>query len=176
MSIEFYLFWKSCLYLCAKLLQLCSTFCDPLDYSSPVSSVHGILQARILEWVAVPSTKGSFQPKDWTHISYISCIGRLVLYQLLPPWEVQWKSCTYVKHIYSFNINESKEWDGRGFVDRYFNSSILGDVWYFFISIFNVILKLKSFYLYPFLISIVQIQNYNNYKFESLCFLIVWFG
>ena len=38
---------------------------------------------------------------------------------------------------------------------------------------FNVILKLKSFYLYPFLISIVQIQNCNKYKFESLCFLIV---
>ena len=45
--------------LCAKLLQLCPTFWDPMDYSSPVSSVHEILQARILNWVAVPSSRGS---------------------------------------------------------------------------------------------------------------------
>ena len=44
------------------------------------SSVHGILQARILEWVAMTSSKGSSWPKDWTRISYISCIGRQVLY------------------------------------------------------------------------------------------------
>ena len=39
---------------CAKSLQLCSTLCEPMDYSPPGSSVHGILQARILEWVAMP--------------------------------------------------------------------------------------------------------------------------
>ena len=38
---------------CAKLLQSCLTLCDPVDYSPPGSSVHGLLQARILEWVAV---------------------------------------------------------------------------------------------------------------------------
>ena len=43
----------------AKLLQLCLTLCDPMDHSLPGSSVHWILQARILEWVAVPSSKGS---------------------------------------------------------------------------------------------------------------------
>ena len=37
-----------------KLLQLCRTFCNPIDYSLPDSSVHGILQARTLEWVAMP--------------------------------------------------------------------------------------------------------------------------
>ena len=41
--------------LCAKLLQSCPTPCNPMDYSPPGSSVHGILQARILEWVAMPS-------------------------------------------------------------------------------------------------------------------------
>ena len=41
--------------VCVKLLHLCSTLCDPKDYSPPGSSIHGILQARILEWVAVPS-------------------------------------------------------------------------------------------------------------------------
>ena len=39
----------------AKLLQLCSTLCDPIDGSPPGSSVHGVLQARTLEWVAIPS-------------------------------------------------------------------------------------------------------------------------
>ena len=43
----------------AKSLQLCLTFCNPMDYSLPGSSFHGILQARILEWVAVSSSKGS---------------------------------------------------------------------------------------------------------------------
>jgi len=47
----------------AKLLQLCPTVCDPMNYSLPGSSVHQILQARILEWVAMPSSKGSSQPR-----------------------------------------------------------------------------------------------------------------
>ena len=54
-----------------------------MDCSLPGSSVHGILQARILEWVAMPSLRGSSWPRDWTCISYISCIGRQVLYHWL---------------------------------------------------------------------------------------------
>ena len=49
--------------------QLCPTLCDPMDCSPPGSSVHGILQARILEWVAVPFSRGSFQPRDRTQVS-----------------------------------------------------------------------------------------------------------
>ena len=64
----------------AKSLQLCPTLCNPTDWSLPGSSVHGILQARTLEWVAVPSSRGSFQPRDRTRASYVSCIGRRVLY------------------------------------------------------------------------------------------------
>ena len=64
----------------AKSLQSCLTLCDPMDSSPPGSSVHGILQARILEWVAMPSSRGSFQPRDWTCVSYFCCIGRWVLY------------------------------------------------------------------------------------------------
>ena len=55
-------------------------FETPMDYSPPGSSVHGILQARILESVAMPSSRGYSQPRDQTHVSYISCIGRCVLY------------------------------------------------------------------------------------------------
>ena len=46
-------------------------FRGPMDCSSPGSSVHGILQTRILEWVVIPSSRGSFRPRDQAHISYI---------------------------------------------------------------------------------------------------------
>ena len=46
----------------AKSLQLCLTLCNPMDYSLPGSSVHGISQARTLEWVAISSSRGSSQP------------------------------------------------------------------------------------------------------------------
>ena len=64
----------------AKSHQLCLTLCDPMDCSHPGSSVHGILQARILEWVAMPFSRGSSQPRDQTHVSHVSCICRWVLY------------------------------------------------------------------------------------------------
>ena len=48
----------------AKLLQSFLTLCDPMDCSPPGSSVHGILQPRILEWVAMPSSRASSQPRD----------------------------------------------------------------------------------------------------------------
>ena len=46
--------------VCIKSFQLCLTFCDPMDCSLPGSFVNGILQARILEWVAMPSSRGFF--------------------------------------------------------------------------------------------------------------------
>ena len=52
--------------------QLCLTLCDPVDCSPPASSVHGILQAWIVEWVAMPSFRRSSQPRDWT---FMSCIA-----------------------------------------------------------------------------------------------------
>ena len=51
---------------CAQLVSLC----DPVDCSLPGSSVHGIFQARILEWVAFSSSRGSSWSRDWTHISW----------------------------------------------------------------------------------------------------------
>ena len=46
-------------YVCAQSLQSCLTLCNPMDYSLPDSSVHGILQLRILEWVAISSSRES---------------------------------------------------------------------------------------------------------------------
>ena len=57
----------------AKLLQSCPTLCDPMNCSPPDSSVHGILQARIPGWAAMPSSRGSFQPRDGTCVSWESC-------------------------------------------------------------------------------------------------------
>ena len=55
-----------------SVAQLCPPFCDPRDCSSPSSSVHGIFQARILEWVAIYSSRGSSQTRDWTPVSCFS--------------------------------------------------------------------------------------------------------
>ena len=60
--------------------QSCPILFDPMNRSLPGSSVHGILQARILEWVAISSSKGSSRPRDPTCVSCIFCIGRRILY------------------------------------------------------------------------------------------------
>ena len=73
----------------AKSLQLYLTLCDPMDCSPPGSSVHGILQARILEWVAMPFFRGSSWPRDWTHVYCISCFSRQILYH----WDT-WEAWT----------------------------------------------------------------------------------
>ena len=56
--------------------QVCLTLCDPMDYGQPDSSVHGIFQARILEWVAISYSKGFSWPRDRTQVSWVSHIGR----------------------------------------------------------------------------------------------------
>ena len=65
---------KSPFYVCmwAQVLQLCPTLCDPVSCSPPGSSVGGISQARILEWVAIFFSRGSSWPRGWTHVSYIA--------------------------------------------------------------------------------------------------------
>ena len=68
----------------AKSLQLCLT----LRPYRPVPSVHGILQARIQEWIDMPSTRGSSRPRDRTCVSCNSCIGRQILYPSTT-WEAQ---------------------------------------------------------------------------------------
>ena len=57
---------------CCSVAQPCPTLCNPMDCGPPGSSVHGILQARTLEWVAMPSSRGSSRPRDRTHISCVA--------------------------------------------------------------------------------------------------------
>ena len=59
-------------WVCAQSLQSCPTFCDPMDCRPPGFTVYGILQARILKWVAISSCRGSSWPRDWTHIELTS--------------------------------------------------------------------------------------------------------
>ena len=70
--------WISC---CCLVVQSCLTLCDPVDYSPPGSSVHGILQARILEWAAIPFSRGSSQTRDQT---WVFCIAG-GLFTIWPP-------------------------------------------------------------------------------------------
>ena len=53
----------------------CVQLCDPVDCNPPVSSVHGIFQARIVEWVAIPFSRGTSWPRDWTCDSCVSGIA-----------------------------------------------------------------------------------------------------
>ena len=59
------------------VIQSCLTLCDPTDYSPPGSSVHEVFPARILEWVAMSSSRGSSPHRDQTQVS---CIARQILY------------------------------------------------------------------------------------------------
>ena len=70
-----------------------------MDCSLPGSSVHGISQARILEWVAISSSRGSSRSRDWTHVSCIPCIaGRFFIHwatwEALDSIEVKWREVT----------------------------------------------------------------------------------
>ena len=58
----------------SEVIQSCLTLCNPVDCGLWGSSVHGIFQARILEWVAISFSRGSFQPRDWTQVSHT--VGR----------------------------------------------------------------------------------------------------
>ena len=58
----------------SKVAQSCPTLCNPMDCSPPGSSIHGILQTRILEWVAISCSRRSLRPRDWIQVSRI--VGR----------------------------------------------------------------------------------------------------
>ena len=79
------------LFICeCSVTQSCLTPCDPMDWSLPGTSIHGILQARMLECVAISFSRGSSQPRDQNCISCVSCIVRQIFYHSAS-WEVSWK-------------------------------------------------------------------------------------
>ena len=71
--------WGCQVVLCSAA-QLYPTLCNPMDRNPPGSSVHGVFQARMLEWVAISSSRGASPPRDQARISCVACIGRQILY------------------------------------------------------------------------------------------------
>ena len=101
---------------------LCLTFCDPMDCSLRGSSVHGILQAKILEWVAMPSSRGSSRLRNQTHISYVSCIGGRFSLPLAPHGKLTqlWSNCCYTMDCspqapLSLGFSRQEYWSGQPF-------------------------------------------------------------
>ena len=80
-----------------KSFQLCPTLCDPMDCSLPGSHVHWILQARILEWVAMLSFRGPSWPRVWTLVSFVFSIVQRVLYLY------EFLNFGYLVHLYLIN-------------------------------------------------------------------------
>ena len=91
------------LYMYAKSLQLCPTLCDPMDHNLPGSSV----QARILEWVAVLSSRGSCLSRDWTRVSYVSCLVGGFLYHWHHLGSPHY--CFTLTHKIVYMMNRSRE-------------------------------------------------------------------
>ena len=88
-------------------MSMCSVTSDflwPPGLCLPGSSTHGISQARILELVAIPFSRGSTQSRDWTSVSCISCIGRRIPYHC-----ATWKA----QPLYSFVLKEIGYWEGK---------------------------------------------------------------
>ena len=71
-SVAFCVYWYDQFHLKIFLVLFETPYRPHMDYRPPGSSVHGILQARILEWVAIPFSRGSSQPRDWTWVSHIT--------------------------------------------------------------------------------------------------------
>ena len=74
--------WATELNWTAAQSLICAWLCDPMDCSPLGSSVHRILQVRILEWISISYSRGSSWPRDQMHISWVSCSCRRILYQL----------------------------------------------------------------------------------------------
>ena len=78
--------------------KLWPSLCHPMDCSLPGSSVHGIFQARILEWVTISYSRGCSQSRDQTHIFYISCIVRQIFFlTTVPPGNLQRRCDMYIQ-------------------------------------------------------------------------------
>ena len=96
--------------LCVGVLvtQLCPTLYNSMNYSPPGFPVHGILQARILEWVAISSSRGSSWPRDRTCVSCVSCIvgGFFIHCAMIPLSQIYQRSFrkhTHISHFCAFS-------------------------------------------------------------------------
>ena len=85
--------------MCAKSLQSCPTLCDPMECSPPGSSVHEILQARIMDWIAMPSSRGSSPPRDQTQVSMSPALAAR-FFTTSMTWETPQKLAIHLRLIH----------------------------------------------------------------------------
>ena len=133
-----------------------------MDCSPPGCSVHGILQARILEWVAMPSCRRSSQSRDWTHVSYVSCFDRRVLphqHHLGSPRHVSLKSYSgWTTHV-------TLEFLKLKFISRFsmiFASDFSEEKW---ISCYSVMLRLCKWKYFN-VVKILKLKLCSCYFFQ----------
>ena len=99
----------------SEVAQSCLTLCDPMDCSLLGSSVHGIFQARILEWVAISFSRGTSRPRDWTWVSHI--VGRC-----FTVWAIREAlQCIYIEYLIALQTHDPFLWcEGSNCVEIYF--------------------------------------------------------
>ena len=142
----------------SEVTQSCPTLCDPMDCSPQSSSVHGILQARVLEWVAISFSRGSSRPRDWTQVSCIAgrrfnlwatrealIEAKLVLYYQAPNrttviiYGIYWNKNTFLRFL-SFTYHTSNQYCDNVLI---FWWNIIS--WCFVKSLFVIILNICKF-------------------------------
>ena len=104
----------TCVYalVCVCVCLVSKWLCDLMDFSLPGSSVHGILQAKVLGWVIISFSRGSSQPRDRTQVSCVSSTGRWILYQ----WRHLGSSYVHCVYIHTYTLcNIIQPWEGRKF-------------------------------------------------------------
>ena len=111
--------------LSVLVTQLCQTLCNLMDCSPPGSSVHWISQARILEWVTVPFSRGSSQPRDWT---CVSCIVN----SSLPSESPGINRMNFINQVYKAAVN-SRAWVNFAFVGscQVYDTSLFSSFFFF---------------------------------------------
>ena len=130
-----------------KVTQLCLTLCNLMDYSLPEASVHGILRARILEWVAIPFSGGSSWPRDWTQVSCIA--GRFFFFFFFTAWATREAHYIYRVAMNTMTLSEprgSHQFLHRLLLSSGIKASTLQTCWKALTSV--SLFKLKSMYCY----------------------------
>ena len=117
-------------FVCVLVPKSCPTLCGPMDCSPPGSSVHGIIQARIPEWVVIFFSRGSFQPRDQIQVCSASCVGRHFLYHWATwetPQDAKWTIFHLRSLIQMYLIILSSQWPKNNIVvfliQKYFSST-----------------------------------------------------
>ena len=139
-----------------------------MDWTPPGSTVHGIVQARILEWASISSSMESTQPRDWTCISCVSSIDRWILYHW-SPWEAKLGLPSVSQMVpQSFIISNTE-----GSVndrDWAFNKLLCGDLQRNALFVVKSLLRIKGLFF-----NIIFCSHINMYEFTVSAFLLLLF-